>query len=193
MKIKLFFAIFIIWVLFIKEDVVTHGEGIVASEIPIQKKVENAQPFAFKDYTITPLRNFNIEARVLSKEKYSFDKEAELSPLDLTLGWGRMSDESILKTINITQSGRWYHWQTDRFPIPRREIETHSANMHMIPATKEIEKSLNKIRKGEVVMIEGYLVRVDAKDGYYWVSSLSRSDTGAHACEVVFVKSIERR
>jgi hypothetical protein len=193
MKIKLFFAIFIIWVLFIKEDVVTHGEGIVASEIPIQKKVENAQPFAFKDYTITPLRNFNIEARVLSKEKYSFDKEAELSPLDLTLGWGRMSDESILKMIDITQSGRWYHWQTDRFPIPRREIETHSANMHMIPATKEIEKSLNKIRKGEVVMIEGYLVRVDAKDGYYWVSSLSRSDTGAHACEVVFVKSIERR
>jgi hypothetical protein len=193
MKIKLFFAIFIIWVLFIKEDVVTHGEGIVAPEIPIQQKVENAQPFAFKDYTITPLRNFNIEARVLSKEKYSFDKEAELSPLDLTLGWGRMSDESILKMIDITQSGRWYHWQTDRFPIPRREIETHSANMHMIPATKEIEKSLNKIRKGEVVIIEGYLVRVDAKDGYYWVSSLSRSDTGAHACEVVFVKSIERR
>jgi len=193
MKIKLFFALFLIWILFIKEDVVTHGEGVVAPEIPIQKKVENVKPFAFKDYTITPLRNFNIEARVLSKEKYSFDKEAELSPLDLTLGWGRMSDERILKSIDITQSGRWYHWQTDRFPIPRREIETHSANMHMIPATKEIEKSLSKIRKGEVVMIEGYLVRVDAKDGYYWVSSLSRSDTGAHACEVVFVKSIERR
>jgi len=193
MKIKLFFAIFIIWVLFIKEDVVTYGEGIVAPQVPIQKKVENVEPFAFKNYTITPLQNFNIEARVLSKEKYRFDKEADLSPIDLALGWGKMSDEGILKNIDITQSGRWYHWHTDRFPIPRREIETYSANMHMIPASKEIEKNLSKIRKGDVVMIQGYLVRVDAKDGYYWVSSLSRKDTGAHACEVVFVKSIERR
>jgi len=192
MKLKLFFALFIVWILFIKEDTVTYGEGVVAAQTPIQEKVDETMPFSFKDYTITPLEKFSIEARVLSKEKYSFDKGAELSPIDLALGWGRMSDEAILKNIDISQSGRWYHWQTAKFPIPRREIETHSANMHMIPADKTVEEELRSIRKGEVVTIEGYLVRVDGKDGYTWISSLSRNDTGAHACEVVFVKNIDR-
>ena len=191
MKIKLFFALFLIWVLFIKEDVVKHGEGVVAPQVPMQEKTDALVPFSFKDYTVTPLEKFTIEARVLSKEKYSFDKEAELSPVDLALGWGRMSDEKVLEKIDISQSGRWYYWQTDRFPIPRREIETHSANMHMIPANEEIEDALKKVRKGEVVKIEGYLVRVDGKNGYRWISSLTRDDTGAHACEVVFVKSIQ--
>jgi hypothetical protein len=102
-----------------------------------------------------------------------------------------MSDEKVLEKIDISQSGRWYYWQTDRFPIPRREIETHSANMHMIPANEEIEDALKKVRKGEVVKIEGYLVRIDGKNGYRWISSLTRDDTGSHACEVVFVKSIQ--
>jgi len=44
----------------------------------------------------------------------------------------------------------------------------------------------------QIVKLEGYLVRIDGKNGYVWESSLTRNDTGAHACEVVFVKSIER-
>ena len=55
-------------------------------------------------------------------------------PEDLALGWGRMSDSDVLAKIDITQSGRFYYWHVDDFPIPRREIETSSANMHMIPS-----------------------------------------------------------
>ena len=47
-----------------------------------------------------------------------------------------MSDqEAVLQSIDISQSGRWYLvWTTRDFPIPRRAIETQSANMHMVPA-----------------------------------------------------------
>jgi len=101
-----------------------------------------------------------------------------------------MSDEKILNQIEITQSGRWYRWRTESFPIPRREIETHSANMHMIPADEEIKEALQDIREGEIVTIEGYLVQVSGKNSFRWRSSLTRKDTGAHACELVFVKSL---
>ena len=59
-----------------------------------------------------------------------------------------MSDERVLENIKISQSGRFYHWRVDAFPIPRREIETHSANMHLIPANDFVEKAIGKIRQG---------------------------------------------
>ena len=192
MKIKIFFILFLIWVLFIKENVVTHGVGEVAPQTPVQENISSGEPFTFKNYTVTPLATFHIEARVLSKEKYSFDRGAELSPVDLALGWGKMSDEEVLKEIEISQSGRWYSWHVDHFPISRKEIETHSANMHMIPANEEVENALKSVRTGEVVILDGYLIKAEGNDGSRWVSSLSRNDTGAHACEVFFVKSFTK-
>jgi hypothetical protein len=189
-RVKLFLALFALWALFIHERTVTHGDGVVAPAEPVQSRTDIA-PFVWRGYTVTPLKNFSIEARILSKERYRFDSGAAISPIDLVLGWGRMSDEKVLGEIDISQGGRWYRWQTDHFPIPRREIETHSANMHMIPADDTVRNTLLSLHVGEVVTLNGYLVEVNGKNGYYWKSSLTRNDTGAHACEVVFVNSIE--
>jgi hypothetical protein len=101
-----------------------------------------------------------------------------------------MSDSAILKNITISQGNRWYHWHTDDFPLPRAELETHSANMHMIPANAAIEKTLNNITAGQIVQIKGALIEAQAADGWHWRSSLSREDTGAGACEVVYVQAI---
>jgi hypothetical protein len=120
-------------------------------------------------------------------------RESDLSPLDLTLGWGPMSDDAVLKKITIEQSNRWYHWSVESFPIPQRDIETHSANMHMIPANDEVENQLNNIKRGDTITLDGYLVEVTSSDGWHWRSSLSREDTGGGACEVVFVKSVIRK
>ena len=118
----------------------------------------------------------------------TIDEPAETPRLDLALGWGRMSDARVLADIDITQSGRWYRWRTDDFPIPRREIETHSANMHLIPANDRVEDELDDIDAGQIVELRGYLVGVEADDGWRWISSLSREDTGASACELVYVQ-----
>jgi hypothetical protein len=48
------------------------------------------------------------------------------------------------------------------------------------------------VRPGQRVRIDGWLVQVDANDGWHWRSSLSREDTGGGACEVVYVCSISR-
>ncbi len=164
--------------------------GQQPSQNSIQQQSSNQHAFTHNGYYITPLEEFALEARVLATKDYIFGREAALSPVDLALGWGKMSDEAILKEIRISQSNRFYSWRVDQFPIPRKEIETQSANMHMIPASAQIEKTLKSMRPGQVVKLTGYLIEAKAKDGWRWKSSLTRDDTGAGACELVFVKSL---
>lgn len=143
-------------------------------------------------YRITPLQPFSIEARVLGREDYHFDAGAAVSPTDLALGWGPMADPQVLASISIRQSNRWYHWQVESFPIPRREIEIHSANMHMIPANAAVADALSDIRAGQRIRLSGQLVRVDGDDGFTWSSSLSREDTGNGACELIWIEQLSR-
>lgn len=83
---------------------VAHAPGVVVSAAPVQEDISGASPFAYKDYTVTPLARFALEARVLAKEAYRLDREANLAPVDLALGWGRMSDEAVLGRLSIGQS-----------------------------------------------------------------------------------------
>lgn len=170
---------------------ITHGPGMVAPYTPEQETIVSGEQFPYKDYQITPLATFQLEARVLSIKRYRSGRESDLSPVDLALGWGPMSDETVLEEVQIRQSNRFYHWRVKHLPIPRKEIEQNSANMHIIPANQEIRKVLKNIRKGHVVEIEGYLVKVNAEDGWWWQSSLTRKDTGGGACEVVWVEEME--
>ncbi|MDB6060372.1 MAG: hypothetical protein JWM78_475 [Verrucomicrobiaceae bacterium] len=168
-----------------------HGPGVLAPEAPVQSGATHTRTFDFNGYRITPLADYSITARVLSREDYHIGREADLSNTDFALGWGRMSDESVLKAISINQSGRFYFWQVEELPIPQREIETSSANVHLIAADKNIARQIGAIRKGQIVHLQGELVRADAADGWRWVSSLTRDDTGAGACELFFVERVD--
>jgi len=190
----LLLLLLVIFILF-KQDFfsvnVSHEPGVMAPDFPTQTRVNTAQSFSHKGYTITPLEEFSITAKVLAKKRYHSGREADLSPVDLALGWGPMSDTNVLKHIKISQSNRWYHWNAKEFPIPRREIETHSANMHMIPENSSVESALLNTREGNIISLKGKLVLITAKDGWRWKSSLTRNDTGAGACEVIWVESFE--
>lgn len=81
--------------------------------------------------------------------------------------------------------------QRKDYPVPRDIIQAHSPNMHMIPANDDIERRLKSIRAGNLVHIKAYLVEVANEEGFRWKSSLTRSDTGAGACELVWVESLD--
>ncbi|WP_462159525.1 hypothetical protein [Pseudoalteromonas sp. GB56] len=181
----------VIWTFYNRSSEVSLGPSVMAPATPQQEKMDSPTRFSFGEYDITEVAQFDIKAKVLAKKNYSSGREADLSPTDLALGWGRMSDETILEDISISQSGRFYRWRVELFPIPRREIETHSANMHLIPANEYVEGLIDEIRKGDIVEISGSLVNVNStRDNWYWRSSQSRQDTGSGACELIYVKSI---
>jgi hypothetical protein len=165
--------------------------GVLVTEEPVQRQVATSLSRQRNGYQIALLASFDIRARVIGAERYRFDRGATLSPVDLALGWGPMSDSDVLKQLSVSQGGRFYSWRAKSYPVPRTVIETHSANMHMIPANDDIERRLKSIRAGNLVRIKGYLVEVINKDGFRWQSSLTRSDTGAGSCELVWVESLE--
>jgi len=169
---------------------VTYPPGQVAPNDPIQTQVEKAPLIQHDGYLIEPVARFEVEARVLGTERYRMGREADLSPMDLALGWGPMSDQSVLDHIEISQFRRFYYWQTKRMPIPRGDIVRHSSNMHLIPASDEVRKNLLRVRDGEIVQFKGYLVNLRATDGWRWTSSTSRTDTGNGACELIWVEKL---
>lgn len=149
--------------------------------------------FRLNAATLTPLAGFSIDARVLSRRDYRSDREADLSPVDLALGWGRMRDDAVLSQLDITQSGRWYRYRYGGTPpIPPSEIDRSAANMHMIPGSRDIATALDEVEAGERVRIDGWLVEAQAQDGWRWRSSTTRDDTGQGACELVYVCAITR-
>jgi len=154
-----------------------------------------APPFHAGDANFTPLAAFSISARVLSREDYSFGREANYSPTDLALGWGPMSAPGLADRLGVRQGGRWYRysWGGEGPPMPPAEIARHSANMHMVPADAAVASALSDVKAGQAVRLDGWLLQINGDDGWRWRSSMSRDDVGAGACELILVCAVQSR
>jgi hypothetical protein len=62
--------------------------------------------------------------------------------------------------------------------------------MHMVPATPEIAQRLHDVNPADVIDLRGYLIQIDFPDGGVWRSSLTRTDSGNGACELVWVEAL---
>src|SRR5262249_44364704 len=71
---------------------VRHPGGVLAPREPTQTAVKDVAPIALRGFRLVPLARYEIEARVLSTERYWLWREASLSPVDWAVGWGPMSD-----------------------------------------------------------------------------------------------------
>ncbi|MGH1403094.1 MAG: hypothetical protein ACRBDL_02515 [Alphaproteobacteria bacterium] len=160
---------------------------------PKQKNLSGRSQKPFKSGHLKLLAEYEITARVLASKYYSDGKNATIAPLDLAVGWGQMADPGVYNRIQITQSNRFYRWWTSKYPIPRRNIESKSVNMHIIPANAEIAKKLKSAKKHKILTMKGYLVHYregNSRNWWEWKSSMVRTDTGDGACELMYVEDI---
>ncbi len=166
--------------------------GAFAPDEPLQKSIKGSHDFDFKGYRITPLASFDLDAKILSKKRYRLDRGADLAPYDLALGWGVMSDQSVVDTLKIRQANRWfmYSGEYDKVPYSFDIIARSSANMHIIPANDSIEKQLKKLSAGSIISLSGKLISASHSDGFKWSSSLTRDDKGDGACELFYLEYV---
>jgi hypothetical protein len=166
-------------------------DGVLAAEDPRQTELPGGDKVQVGRWTLTARADYRITARILARERYHFDAISDLVPEDLALGWGSMSDNRILRSIDISQSNRFYYWRAPaNSPLPKESIITHSANTHVIPLNSMIDKELSRLRPGQVVTLSGELVDGVRDDGMRIRTSLVRNDTGAGACEVLLVREV---
>lgn len=158
---------------------------------PIQD-AGSGDTWEYKSYTIESLASYSVQARVMGVKQYSSDDGADLAPIDFALGWEEMADPAIYKPLNIRQSNRWYRysWGAEGPPIPAKTIARLSANTHLIPKNDQVADQLDAIEEDQIVLLEGDLVKANGPKGYRWKSSLTRSDTGANSCELMWVEKV---
>ncbi len=105
-----------------------------------------------------------------------------------------MSDSALLDQMKLSQSGRFLRWSADKQPsVSWEDINRSAANLHVIPADDSVANRLYGARVGDIVELEGDLVDARRNDGWFIKTSLTRDDTGAGACEVIYVRSVNIR
>jgi hypothetical protein len=171
--------------------VMLREDSRVVEHAPQQGPAPADVMFSRKGYEIEALARFDMDARVLSLQYYSTDREADLSPVDAVMGWGPMSRADIVNEFSIQQERRWCYWEAAEPTVTAEEVITNSANMHLIPADDTVLRTLGALRQFDIVRVRGYLVEVRANDGWTWTSSLTRNDTGNRSCEIVWVEQLD--
>lgn len=160
---------------------------------PVQVMLPDASEKVWKNgWNLKPLAQYTLKARALGLRRYQGDATASLAPYDLAVGWGCMSDETVLERLEISQDNRYFHWRYwGAPPIPDNEINAHSANIHLIPADDRVAQSIASLRVGSLLQMSGWLVEA-AHPGSEkpWRSSLTREDEGEGACEIYYVRSL---
>lgn len=146
-------------------------------------------------FRVTRVARYALAARVLGAERYRWDAGAEVAPMDLALAWGTAADPQVVSRLKVSQSGRWFSWRLRdaHWPLPRHELQTQMANVHIVPETPEAFAFVRALEPGDVVALEGWLVDLTAKDGSGGMrTSLTRTDTGAGACEILYLTAARR-
>ena len=168
--------------------------GWVAPDEPVQERTWSTLQIERGHWTLTPRAHYDITARVLGVQPYSRDAISDLSFADVALGWGPMSDGVNLSALRISQSVRFLSWHADHgMPVVREVLESHVSNNHVIAATPAVQSRIAALKVGQVVHLRGLLVDAVRDDGRAIRTSLTRTDTGAGACEVMLVDLVEAR
>lgn len=178
------------------------GKWEMAREEPVQTALSSpVSPITLErdDYTwhMVPRADYRIAARVLQSKQYD-DWQAAFAPIDLALGWGKISERRIDRWIDWRQSDRWYYYRFHRLQLFGRllspdYVREHSANVHVVPATTALAAALQQLERNSLVLLEGKLVDVEAeRDGRVrqFFTSLSRADQGDGSCEIMYVERL---
>lgn len=161
---------------------------------PIQTETDRA-PFTRRagrrELTLRPRAALEVAAVVAGTERYRFDGLAPLAPVDAVLTWGDLPDPTYADRISYDQMARFYLWSTRARDLDLKYVETHSANFHLMPATPNLRRALLRLDGGDEARLRGLLVDVRDDAGGTWKTSLSRNDTGAGACELLWVEELQ--
>ncbi|MBR1724720.1 MAG: hypothetical protein IJ723_06870, partial [Ruminococcus sp.] len=144
---------------------------------------------------------YDIEGLVVHTHRYGGTGLGDqLSPVDIGIAWGKVAEYNDRIDFHWSQANRWLNWRTKTYeeiePVGgEAAVMEQAANNHIVPADTSVKRKALKIRAGDHVRLKGYLVNINATKSngatFWWNSSTSRTDTGAHACEVFYVTDVE--
>lgn len=169
---------------------ISHGPGEMAPEKPIITRINWEKSVLYKEVEIIPIRKISAQVRIIKKEAYYFDSRSKLSPLDLLIGWGELSDERNLDNIRFHLSKRYFNYTTIKPTIQLDKILEQISLWHIVPSSELVEEEIKKLREGNIVQLEGYIVDIESKVGIEWKSEIKKLNNSQLPNTIVFVTKI---
>lgn len=192
---------------------------INAFEEPIQKYLDGKdyeEVFGEKhSYKLNLQAKYSISALVLTKNTNFWFRDImrsrfdDICLIDFGLAWGKLTEnreqlykEWEFRSYKTLGMGRRLEWQSKKtindLEFSLGYVSSHVAHTHIIPANPNVMSALLKIKRGDIVKLDGYLVDIYDADTNDLIAktSLSRTDTdmtsrGSGACEDMYVKRVQ--
>lgn len=208
---RVFFILLIfllVWSYFARNNY--RSVDIIHSDVvkePVQLRALEKTPIKISnndyEYTLTPLFEYEINGLIVHKMDYrwfSIYKMDSVFPMDLCLLWGDNVASKVYqsKKLSFSQDARFAYW---KWYGNINFNHDEAANIHLIMKNEELERKLKTLSCGDQVKIKGQLVDVIAEnkgkpgrfdpEEFRLKSSTKRTDTGAGACEIIYVDSFE--
>ena len=151
---------------------------------------------------ITPIASYSISAKVLRvRVNLHFrDEGFSLFPIDVSLAWGKVAESDYNKYLSVSIEDFRIAQNTLEFQIDEEKVPAgltfdyicdHLSNNHVCPSDQNVYNAVANLGRGQTVRLDGYLVTADYPGRGSQSSSLSRTDTGDHACEIFFVNRVQ--
>jgi hypothetical protein len=170
---------------------------------PVQTKSDLPEPFDVTrkgvTYTVTPVFNYELWGMVVSYHHANsfvdISHEAwndYINVKDVCVLWGKNLETAVYARMKFKNRDF-----TCFYTYPDQETsavfaENCLSNNHLLPADAIVAGTIMRVRKGDQVHLQGWLVSYGIKDSpYRRMTSSTRDDRGNGACETVFVNAFE--
>ena len=173
---------------------------------PLQKKVAGEAPIQFRrgdfNLTLKPLYRYKISGLIVSVNDYAIAglRYQDFYELDLCMIWGNNVRSGAYRSRHVDFE---HHGNTcyARWSRGARINGTQLSNTHVYATDQDILDELNRLRAGDQVQLDGYLVEVAAvpvrvSPGHNpgttrLRSSTTRTDKGNGACEIMYAENLQ--
>ncbi len=139
----------------------------------------------------TVTHRYTLAGQVLLRRPYEWDATAQISPVDLAIGWGDMAAPDVLERFMFAGGKRLVHIRATEAATDLNAVMAHWSNTHIIPTTDSVRDAALALQPGQKVRLHGYLIKVSGPGGLTWDGSTSRDDRGYSACEIMLVERVE--
>ncbi len=184
---------------------------------PVQINIEDGESFKHKTSEgiaeITPIAKYKIYGRVYAiQSRPSKLQSAAIYPYDISIGFGGFQYKEVYKAVKVRMvstiayyycSGSAWDNHVSKYFKNKGEFTHSITNNHICPANKNVRRGIKKLRKKDIVYLEGYLVkyRFYRNDGRieHGISSTTRDDktikgdNGNGSCEQIYVTRVVSR
>lgn len=150
--------------------------GILVNESPTWH--EAVMPsIELKGSTLSPIGTYDIRARVLAVDQHALSDElSRISPVDFLLGWGVMSDTAVIKQLDIKLQGRHFNVNAKYGAKLPPRFSQHYTLSYVLPANDEVARVVMRVRKDNVIRMQGYIVNIKTPDYFSFESKLPDED-----------------